>query len=227
MTRLPRFVVPGQPQHVIQRGNNRSAMFAATTDFVYFRECLAAACERYACTLHAYVLMTNHVHLVVTPETPTGISKAMQSIGGRYVRYFNTAYGRTGTLWEGRYRATIIDTERYLLDCYRYVELNPVRAGMVVDPVHYPWSSHHANAFGAPDPLLVPHAVYRALGPDDSVRQAHYREFCTGFVAASTLRVIRNATNKAWALGSDRFRHAMTITARRRAYPLYRESAAS
>lgn len=221
MARLPRYVVPGQPQHVIQRGNNRSALFIAPEDYLYFHECLADACRRYACEVHAYVLMTNHVHLVLTPHTPTGISKAMQSVGGRYVRYFNVAYRRTGTLCEGRYRATIIDTDRYLLQCCRYVELNPVRAGMVRHPTEYLWSSHRANALGVPDALASPHAAYRALAADDAGRQAAYRALFTAAMDGSALDAIRDATNYAWALGSDRFREEIAAVTGRRAHPLY------
>jgi len=224
MARLPRYVVPGQPQHVIQRGNNRSAMFVATADYLYFLECLAAACTRHRCALHAYVLMTNHVHLLLTPGTASGIPKVMQSVGGRYVRYFNSVYARTGTLWEGRYRATVVDSARYLMECYRYIELNPVRAGMVADPARYPWSSHGAHALGTPDPLLDPHAIYRALGADDAARRAAYRAFCSGPADLATIRAIRDATNNAWALGGDRFRHEVGMTSSRRAHPIYRRT---
>ena len=221
MARLPRYVVPGQPQHVIQRGNNRSALFIATEDYLYFRDCLVDACARHACEVHAYVFMTNHVHLVLTPHTATGMSKVMQSVGCRYARYFNVAYRRTGTLWEGRYRATIIETQPYLLQCYRYVELNPVRAGMVRHPTEYLWSSHRANALGVADPLASPHAAYRALAADDAGRQAVYRALFATAMDRSALDAIRDATNNAWALGSERFRDETAAVAGRRAHPLY------
>ena len=130
MARLPRYVVVGHPQHVIQRGNNRSPTFYENQDYEFYLECLEEACERYRCDVHAYVLMTNHVHLLMSPWQRNSISKVLQSVGRRYVQYINYYYKRTGTLWEGRYKATLIDTERYLLTCYRYIELNPVRAGM-------------------------------------------------------------------------------------------------
>lgn len=222
IARLPRYRLPGQPQHVIQRGNNRSALFVAPTDYERFRAWLRVACERHGCLVHAYVLMTNHVHLLVTPMTAPGIGKVMQSVGRRYVQYFNRTYHRTGTLWEGRYRAVVIDTDAYLLTCCRYIERNPVRAGMVVDPADYPWSSHRANALGEPDPLVTPHARYRALGPDGASRRAAYRALFRDEVDAATLQAIRAAINTGWALGSDRFREEIARLARRRAAPLPR-----
>ena len=158
MARLPRFVIPGQPQHVIVRGNNREPIFYAEEDYRFYLEKLQQACEKHQCDLHAYVLMTNHVHLLITPHTEDGISKSLQMLGRYYVQYFNHTYQRTGTLWEGRYKATLIDSERYLLTCYRYIELNPVRAeGMVDHPSEYPWSSYRYNVVGESDPLVVPH----------------------------------------------------------------------
>ena len=129
MARLPRYAAVGVPQHVIQRGNNRSAVFAAESDYLFFRECLVAACMLHECELHAYVFMTNHSHLLMTPWTAGAVSSVMQDVGRRYVKRFNATYQRTGTLWEGRYRATLVDHESYLFTCYRYIELNPVRAG--------------------------------------------------------------------------------------------------
>lgn len=141
MARLPRYTLPGQPQHVILRGNNRTDIFAAEDDYHFFKECLHTAAQQHGCDIHAYVLMTNHVHLLLTPQQENSISKTMQSVGRRYVQYFNFRQNRSGTLWEGRYKATLIDSERYLLTCYRYIEMNPVRAGMVSQPGEYPWSS--------------------------------------------------------------------------------------
>ncbi len=139
MARLPRFVIPGQPQHVIQRGNNSEVIFVSDDDYGFYLESLQDACNQHQCDVHAYVLMTNHVHLLMTPHVENGISKVIQSLGRRYVQYFNYTYDRTGTLWEGRYKATLIDSEQYLLTCSRYIELNPVRAQMVNHPSEYPW----------------------------------------------------------------------------------------
>jgi REP element-mobilizing transposase RayT len=152
MARLPRFFVPDTPQHVIQRGNDRQPIFRTTADLAFFKDCLAFAARRHGVSIHAYVLMTNHVHLLATPEVATSLPRAMQSLGRVYVQYFNSMQGRSGTLWEGRYKAAIVDSDRYLLACMRYIELNPVRAGLVEHPERYPWSSHRANAFGVSDP---------------------------------------------------------------------------
>lgn len=171
MPRLPRYVLPGHPYHVIQRGNNRCPIFVADEDYGCFRHTLSEACFRHNCHIHAYFLMTNHVHFVMTPQ----LAKVLQSVGRRYVQYFNTTYHRTGTLWEGRHKATVIDTERYLLTCYRYTELNPVGANMVTHPSEYRWSSYAANALGNLNPLLTPHNLYQALGSSIEQRQAAYR----------------------------------------------------
>jgi putative transposase len=137
MARLGRLIVPGQPQHVIVRGNNRSEIFCRDADYLFYLEKLQAACQKHDCQIHAYVLMTNHVHLLITPFSEQSLSKTLQMLGRYYVQYFNYCYQRTGTLWEGRYKATLIDSELYLLTCMRYIELNPVRAGMVASPADY------------------------------------------------------------------------------------------
>ncbi|MDN5848444.1 MAG: transposase [Nitrococcus sp.] len=206
MARLPRFVLPGQPQHVIQRGNNREAVFGTVADYRFYLEKLQAAAEKHRCEIHAYVLMTNHVHLLLTPHKEDGIGKLMQTLGRYYVQYYNHCYQRTGTLWEGRYKATLIDTECYLLTCMRYIELNPVRAGMVGHPSEYPWSSYRHTALGQADELLSAHDEYRRLGKTDAERQAAYRQLFRGRIAQSTLEQIRHATNKAWVLGDERFK---------------------
>ena len=169
MPRLPRFFVPCTPLHVIQRGNDRAPIFGGVADLAFFRGCLAHAARRHAVAIHAYVLMTNHVHLLVTPTFAMSVPKMMQSIGRIYVQYFNSVYRRTGTLWEGRYKAAIVDDERYLLTCMRYIELNPVRAHMAASPGDFGWSSFRANACGAPDDLVVPHtAIPGSVNPGGS-----------------------------------------------------------
>jgi len=220
MARLPRYLLPGQPQHVMQRGNNRGVIFADPTDFERFRNELTAACSRHGCWIHAYVLMTNHVHLLMTPTTASGISHVMQCAGRRYVGYFNRTYSRTGTLWEGRYKAIAIDSERYLFTLYRYIEQNPVRAGMVRDAAEYPWSSYAANALGRSDRLVSPHEQYEQLGPDAPTRAAAYRGLCGAPLDRVTLQDIRGASASGWALGDERFRDEITKLARRRAGPL-------
>lgn len=206
MPRLPRFVLVGHPQHVIIRGNNREPIFYADEDYQFYLEKLKKACEKHDCDVHAYVLMTNHVHLLITPHKKEGISKVIQMLGRYYVQYFNYTYQRTGTLWEGRYKATLIDSEHYALSCYRYIELNPVRADMVKHPAEYPWSSYKFNAFGDMNELVVPHELYRRLGKTMKKRCEAYRSLFDVEVTQKTIEEIRETTNKSWVLGSDYFK---------------------
>jgi len=206
MPRLRRYVLPGQPQHVIQRGNNRCPIFIADEDYGCFRHYLARACDLHGCHIHAYILITNHIHLLITPDKEDSISQTMQSIGRRYVQYFNHTYQRTGTLWEGRYKATLIDTEAYLLTCSRYIELNPVRANMVAHPADYRWSSFRANAYGEPDPLITAHAVYLAQHHDLDERQKHYQSLFAGQIDSKDIQTIRNAAQLSMPVGSDQFK---------------------
>jgi len=166
--------------------------------------------------------MTNHVHLLVTPETEGGVSRMMQTLGRHYVRYFNHAYRRSGTLWEGRFKSCVVDAEEYLLLCQRYIELNPVRAGMAVSPEEYKWSSYHANGLGKPAKLWTPHHAYRALGETDEDCSAAYREIFTGQIEPAMLKQIRQATNTGMALGNDRFKMEVERLTGRRVYHLKR-----
>ena len=222
MARLPRFFVPGYPVHVIQRGNNRVPIFHATRDFIHYLELLADAAPANGLKIHGHVLMSNHVHLLATPDSPSSLPRTMQSVGTRYVRWFNRHYSRTGTLWEGRYRATIVDTDAYLLTCMRYIELNPLRAGLVDDPANYRWSSYGANALGAADPIVTPHPVFLALGEEVSARHAAYRCLFVRPVSEGQLHAIRRATNLAWALGDEAFQARVEQATGRRAAPLPR-----
>ena len=219
MARLPRYFVKDQPQHIIQRGNNRQPIFAADADYRFYLECLQAAAEHQGLAIHSYVLMTNHAHLLVTPETDHSIGKTLQSLGRRYVQYFNYTYGRTGTLWEGRYKATLIDSDRYFLTCMRYIELNPVRAGMVKHPGDYAWSSYAANAWGADNALVTPHPTYRQLGLWHADRQSAYRQLFRAEISVNELEGIRQATNTGWVLGNDRFREKIEYLSGRRSSP--------
>ena len=219
MARLPRFVIPDQPQHVIVRGNNRTGIFCADTDYQFYLEKLQLACEEHACQIHAYVLMTNHVHLLITPQEEQSIGKAMQMLGRYYVQYYNYTYRRTGTLWEGRYKATLIDFEAYLLTCMRYIELNPVRADMVAHPSEYPWSSYRRNALGQPNEIVTPQLEYQRLGKTDEERQSAYRQLFKHHITETSMNEIRNATNKAWVLGNDRFKQRIQKQLERRVEP--------
>lgn len=222
MARLPRYGLPGQPQHVIQRGNNRCPIFFAPEDYDFFLLCLREASARHSCAIHAYVLMTNHVHLLVTPVNADGISRLMQSVGRRYVQYVNFTRHRSGTLWEGRYKAVPMDSEAYVMTCYRYIEMNPVRAGMVTHPGEYRWSSYHGNADGKPDEMVEPHALYRALGPDEASRRAAYRELFRAAIGEDALAEMRDAINKGWVPGSERFKRGIEAVTQRRVTPLPR-----
>jgi putative transposase len=219
MARHPRFALPGYTQHVIQRGNNRDIIFVDQDDYSYYRERLIQACDRFGCAIHAYVFMTNHVHLLMTPQTTTAISQVMQALGRVYVQYFNHRYHRTGTLWEGRFRASVIDADHYLLICHRYIELNPVRAGMVGRPEHYPWSSYGHNAQGRTDDLLTPHPLYQSLGTSVDARCAAYRTLFADALSPDTLDTIRESTNKAWVMGHDRFRDRIEAMLERQSAP--------
>jgi putative transposase len=219
MARLARYFLEGHAQHIIQRGNNRELIFADTLDYHFYLECLLEAADVYGIDIHAYVLMTNHVHILCTPQAKNSIGKTLQSIGRRYVGYFNYTYKRTGTLWEGRYKATLIDSEQYLLTCMRYIELNPVRAKMVSHPVDYPWSSYSANADGKENPLVKSHDLYCQLGRSTLERRTAYRQLFRSAVCDADLEAIRKNTNKAWVLGNDRFREKVEQLTGRRTIP--------
>ncbi|MDZ4098125.1 MAG: transposase [Methylophilaceae bacterium] len=195
MARKPRFNIVGNPQHVIQRGNNRQATFFAEEDYRFYLDCLTEAAQKYAGDIHAYVLMTNHVHLLITPGQPESISRLMQSVGRRYVQYINYTYKRSGTLWEGRYKGSLIQSERYLLTCMRYIELNPVRARMVKHPEDYKWSSYRANALGATDELISQHTEYQSLGITSEQKQEAYQALFYTHLNPETLHEVRTALN--------------------------------
>jgi putative transposase len=205
MARLPRFILPGYPQHVIQRGNNRATILHDEDDYWVLWTTLRDAAQKFRCSVHAYVLMPNHFHLLLTPEQAGGIGKLMQYTGRYYVQHANQRYGRTGTLWDGRYRATLLDPDDFLLPVSHYIERNPVRAGLVQEPAAYDWSSHGANALGIDDELVEPHAVYLALGATPQERCAAYAEASRAPADPAFLQRVRDATNKAWVLGDDVF----------------------
>jgi putative transposase len=215
MPRKPRFTLPGIPQHVIQRGNNREPCFLSEQDYRRYLDDLQTSAEKYACRVHAYVLMTNHVHLLLTPMQDQGISDMMQALGRRYVYYVNKAYHRTGTLWEGRYKASLVDSDAYLLTCMRYIEMNPVRAEMVNHAGEYKWSSYGANAQGRPDALLSAHPLYTALGPAPTERQYAYRELFRNHLDNNVLHEIRDALNHELVLGRSYFKDKIEAIAQR------------
>jgi putative transposase len=207
------------PQHVIQRGHNRQTVFLYQDDYSLYLQCLHDAAAAYHSVIHAYVLMTNHVHLLMTPHRTDSLAKVMQSLGRRYVPYINTTYQRTGTLWEGRYRASVVEAEGYLLACYRYIEFNPVRAGMVPEPAAYPWSSYRWHALGAPDPVVTDHALYLALGNTPQERQQAYQALCQGQISADLFQEIRATLQQGRVLGSERFKDSIEAALARRVRP--------
>lgn len=205
MARLSRLTLPGHPHHVIQRGNNRQAIFAATEDFQTMLDLLYENARKFGVAIHAYVLMDNHFHLLVTPETADGLPQMMQAVGRRYVRYFNDRQKRTGTLWEGRYKSTLIQTERYLLACMAYIDLNPVRRGMVVQARDYPWSSHAHYIGMRTDKLLTPHALVWALGNTPFAREAAYANLVQAGISSGQQLAITDSALRGWALGGPEF----------------------
>ena len=219
MPRRARLRIAGAPLHIIQRGNNRGACFFADHDYGCYLHHLEELAACYACSIHAYILMTNHVHLLLTPGRPDGASVLMKHLGQRYVQYVNRVYDRSGTLWEGRFRSSIVQAETYLLRCQRYIELNPVRAGVVDAPGTYPWSSFGANALGHRGELITPHPIFLALGPDDAKRRAAYLDLFRGDLEPMELEEIRTSVNAGYALGNERFRKEMAVALGRRAGP--------
>ena len=217
MPRRARLAVPGIPWHIIQRGVNRSSCFFAEDDYQFYLHYLGEYSRDFGCRIHAYVLMTNHVHLLLTPEGADGAGGMMKHLGQRYVQYVNRINQRTGTLWEGRFRSCLAQTEDYVLACYRYIELNPVRAGMVSHPRHYRWSSYAVNGEGKPNPLISPHDQYVRLGRTQFVRLENYRALFKAQMDPETIDDIRKATNGNYALGSESFQAAITAALGRRA----------
>jgi putative transposase len=205
MPRLPRFDVPGMAQHIVQRGNDRLPCFAAELDYIrYLQDLRDVACENEV-AIHAYVLMTNHVHLLATPSKQGDVGRMMQALGRRYVAYFNGRYRRTGTLWEGRYKSCLVDSEEYVLRCYRYIELNPLRAKMVFAPRDYCWSSYRHNAEGFSNLLITPHAAYLGLGNTEVDRCRSYTALLSEVLMETQLVEIRSYLQQGRVLGSQRF----------------------
>lgn len=201
MARLPRLTIPGYPHHIIQRGNNRQAIFAGEADYVSLLAMLEENARKHGVAIHGYVLMSNHFHLLATPESAESLPHMMQAVGRRYVRLFNQRQGRTGTLWEGRYRATLIQSDRYLLACMVYIDLNPVRAGLVADPAEYQWSSHAHYIGRRYDRVITPHPLYWNLGNTPFARDAAYAELVRSGISAQQQHALTDSALRGWALG--------------------------
>lgn len=205
MARLPRLTVAEFPHHVIQRGNDRQPIFRDAGDQQRLLDLVGQYAVREKVAVHSYVLMDNHFHLLLTPQAETGIPRMMQGVGRTYVQYFNRRHQRTGTLWEGRYRATTVQTDRYCLACMAYIDLNPVRAGIAKRPEDYAWSSYAHYRGTRVDKRVTPHPVYWALGNTPFEREARYGEFVAQGLSAEMERALTDATLKCWALGDDSF----------------------
>jgi putative transposase len=211
--------LPNIPIHIIQRGNNRQACFFSDDDYRVYLDWLGENARKTGCKIHAYVLMTNHVHLLITAGQDDAPGQLMKALGQRYVQYVNRTYRRSGTLWEGRYRSCLIQDETYLLACQRYIELNPVRAAMVDHPAEYPWSSYRANAQGEEDALVTAHPLYAVLGGDAATQQAGYRELFRYELVPGLVDEIRQATNGNFALGNENFTKQVSEALGRRVVP--------
>ena len=219
MARQTRLTVPGYPHHVIQRGNDRQAIFRDEADRQRLWDLLLEHSQRLKVAIHAYVFMDNHFHLLLSPQTSDGLPQLMQAVGRSYVRYFNIRHGRTGTLWEGRYRSSLIETEGYLLSCMVYIELNPVRAGLVGEPAQHVWSSHRHLIGQASDKLVTPHALFWSLGNTPFAREAAYAQMVQAGVTAQQQADLTRSVLTGWTLGSLGFLQSLEKTTQRRQRP--------
>jgi REP-associated tyrosine transposase len=206
MPRKTRMYLPGVLAHIVQRGNNREACFFCDEDYQFYKEVLLEGLKRYGAALHAYCLMTNHVHLLITPNEAGSISRIIQHVGRQYVQYINKTYRRTGTLWEGCHKGSLVDAENYLLTCYRYIELTPVAANMVESPDEYRWSSYRANAWGEDDDLITPHELYLRIGRCEDDSQCKYRDLFRVMISNQDVHQIKQALSKNYPTGSTRFK---------------------
>lgn len=206
MPRKPRFFLPGVSAHIVQRGHSREPVFFESSDYQAYLGWLKEAAEHYGCDIHAYVLMTNHIHLLATPGKKESISRMMQYVGRRYVPYINHTYGTSGSIWEGRYKASLISDDQYLLTCMRYIELNPIRANMVNSPGQYRWSSYHYNAQGREDARVTEHPLYSQLGKTVSSRCEAYKALFRAHLDENELGDIRAAWQTGTPLGNEYFR---------------------
>ncbi len=219
MPRRARLAVANVAWHIIQRGNNRSACFFSESDYLVYLHLLAQQSAKFGCALHAYCLMTNHVHLLLTPDNASGPSLMMKHLGQCYVQYINRTYQRSGTLWEGRFKSCLAQHENYALHCYRYIELNPVRACMVSTPEDYTWSSFRHNSGSVVNDLITPHSSYMGLGKSSPQRQSVYRALVDSGVSEDVVEAIRVSTNGNFVLGDDQFVREMHCALNRQVVP--------
>jgi len=219
MPRRPRVNLIGFPQHIVQRGHNRAATFFGDEDYHCYLHWLKDAAAKYGCDIHAYALMTNHVHLLLSPRHADAITRLMQSLGRRYAQYLNRTYKRSGSVWEGRFKASVIQAEEYLLTCYRYIELNPVTAGMIDDPGQYRWTSYRWHGLGEVNPLITDHPLYLALASEAEQRRSAYRSLFRAHLDEEALSDIRKAVDQGRPLGNERFREQVEAALGKRLTP--------
>ncbi len=212
MSRYSRPIFAGIPLHIVQRGNNRNPCFFCKGDYQVYLGMLQDALDEFACALHAFVLMPNHVHLLASPADTSAPPALMKRVDQRYVQYINRRYRRYGTLWQGRYRSSLVDTEDYFMVCQRYIELNPVRAGLVTHPVDYDWSSYRVHAHGEHSDIVVPHDLYNAIAPEKHRREASYRALFSDGLPPALLDQVRQATTSNGICGSAQFSESIGVT---------------
>jgi len=212
MPRSARIVVPNTPHHIVQRGHNRQTVFVSDDDYNYYRENLIYFKQELKCRIYSYCLMTNHVHLVIDPgANPDSLSLLMKRVAGRQTRYVNKLEKRTGSLWEGRFKSSIVSQKEYLAACCRYIELNPLRAGMATNPAEYRWSSYACKGEGKQDLVVDFDTSYLARGGNESERQVAYAEYVLGTVPEYELKLIRESLQRGQLTGSDRFREEIFL----------------
>lgn len=219
MPRRPRVNLIGYPQHIVQRGHNRAATFFADEDYYCYLHWLKESAVKYGCAIHAYALMTNHVHLLVSPARVDSVTRMMQSLGRRYAQYVNRTYKRSGAVWEGRFKSSLIQAEEYLLTCYRYIELNPVTAGMVNDPAAYRWTSYRWHGLGEANPLITDHPLYDGIASAAQARRAAYRGLFRAQLDQAAVDGIRKALDRGQPLGGEQFREQIELALGRRLAP--------
>jgi len=211
MARLSRIVIPNQPLHIMQRGNNRQDIFESEDDMFRIKEDIEYSLSKSNCHLHAYVIMSNHLHLLITPDDKVQLSRFMQSMANRYVRYYNAKHQRTGTIWEGRFKSCLVDSDNYLFSLYKYIEMNPVKANMVEYAADYLWSSYHCNALGESDKLITEHKLYTCLGSNSEERYTRYKElFSELSISQQQEEQITKATLAGEVYGSTGFHHKIS-----------------
>lgn len=222
MARLPRLIIPAQPHHLVQRGNNNDTVFRDADDHLFFLGWLRAAARQYKVAVHAFALLPSQIQLLVTPSDETGLGQMMQWIGRHYVPYFNQKYGRSGTLWNGRYKTALIDADQYLMSCSRYIESEAVRLGLAGQAGDYPWSSYAHHVGAKPDGLITDHAKYWALGNTPFQREAAYLELSSHGLSSKERLAIEETVLRGWPLGSERFKTELQAKAKRQVLPAKR-----